>query len=110
MFPGRGCGTSGGPNGRIVWPLAALLEFITVTRRSDDIELRRLVVKVAFIGLGRMGQAMARRLLEADHDLVVYNRTPEKLAGIASLGVGVHKSIGEETGRASCRERWGKYV
>src|SRR3546814_13396497 len=62
---------------------------------SDDIELRRLVVKVAFIGLGRMGQAMARRLLEADHDLVVYNRTPEKLAEIASLGAGVSKSIGE---------------
>src|SRR3546814_4087448 len=42
-----------------------------------------------------MGQAMARRLLEADHDLVVYNRTPEKLAEIASLGAGVSKSIGE---------------
>src|SRR3546814_8309609 len=54
-----------------------------------------MVVKVAFIGLGRMGQAMARRLLEADHDLVVYNRTPEKLAEIASLGAGVSKSIGE---------------
>src|SRR3546814_4222582 len=62
---------------------------------SDDIELRRLAVKVAFIGLGRMGQAMARRLLEADHDLVVYNRTPEKLAEIASLGAGVSTSIGE---------------
>src|SRR3546814_19735482 len=42
-----------------------------------------------------MGPAMARRLLEADHDLVVYNRTPEKLAEIASLGAGVSKSIGE---------------
>src|SRR3546814_14268797 len=54
-----------------------------------------MVVKVAFIGLGRMGQAMARRLLEADHELVVYKRTTEKLAEIASLGAGASKSIGE---------------
>src|SRR3546814_19821327 len=42
-----------------------------------------------------MGQAMARRLLEADHVLVVSNRTPEMLAEIASLGAGVSKSTGE---------------
>jgi 3-hydroxyisobutyrate dehydrogenase-like beta-hydroxyacid dehydrogenase len=36
-------------------------------------------MKVGFIGLGRMGQAMARRLIDAGHDVGVYNRTPEKL-------------------------------
>jgi 3-hydroxyisobutyrate dehydrogenase-like beta-hydroxyacid dehydrogenase len=36
-------------------------------------------MQVGFIGLGRMGQAMARRLIEAGHDLSVYNRSAEKL-------------------------------
>ena len=35
-------------------------------------------MKVGFIGLGRMGQAMARRLLDAGHELAVYNRTTAK--------------------------------
>ena len=34
-------------------------------------------VRVGFIGLGRMGQAMAARVLAAEHDLVVYNRSAE---------------------------------
>lgn len=43
-------------------------------------------MKVAFIGLGRMGQAMARRLLDAGHDLVVWNRTPDRLGELVELG------------------------
>ena len=35
-------------------------------------------MKVGFIGTGRMGQAMVRRLLEAKHDVGVYNRTPRR--------------------------------
>ena len=36
-------------------------------------------MKVGFIGLGRMGQVMARRLIDAGHEVGVYNRTPDKL-------------------------------
>ncbi|HZC57211.1 MAG TPA: NAD(P)-binding domain-containing protein, partial [Xanthobacteraceae bacterium] len=43
-------------------------------------------MKVGFIGLGRMGQAMARRLIDAGHDVGVYNRTAEKLKGLTDLG------------------------
>jgi len=43
-------------------------------------------MKAGFIGLGRMGQAMARRLLEGGHDLGVYNRTAEKLKPLIGLG------------------------
>jgi 3-hydroxyisobutyrate dehydrogenase-like beta-hydroxyacid dehydrogenase len=32
-------------------------------------------MKVGFIGLGRMGQAMARRLIDGGHDIGAYNRT-----------------------------------
>jgi 3-hydroxyisobutyrate dehydrogenase-like beta-hydroxyacid dehydrogenase len=43
-------------------------------------------MKVGFIGLGRMGSAMARRLIEAGHEVGVYNRTPEKLKDLIGLG------------------------
>src|SRR6201996_8609993 len=36
-------------------------------------------MKVGLIGLGRMGQAMAGRLLDGGHDVGLYNRTAEKL-------------------------------
>lgn len=52
-------------------------------------------MKVGFIGLGRMGQAMARRLLDAGHDLTVYNRTVDKTAAFAQAGAKVAPSIAE---------------
>ena len=50
-------------------------------------------MKVGFIGLGRMGQAMARRLLEAKHGVGVYNRTPEKIKDIVAGGAKSLNSI-----------------
>jgi 6-phosphogluconate dehydrogenase len=35
-------------------------------------------MKIAMIGMGRMGMNMAKRLLRGDHEIVVYNRSPEK--------------------------------
>lgn len=54
-------------------------------------------MKVVFIGLGRMGQAMARRLLAAGHDLVVWNRTPDRLGELRDLGATVVHSIAQAT-------------
>ncbi|RFU40309.1 NAD(P)-dependent oxidoreductase, partial [Actinomadura logoneensis] len=42
--------------------------------------------KIAFLGLGRMGSAMAGRLLAAGHDLTVWNRSPERAAPLAGRG------------------------
>jgi 3-hydroxyisobutyrate dehydrogenase len=42
--------------------------------------------KIAFLGLGQMGAPMATRLLEAGHDLTVWNRTRERAAPIAERG------------------------
>jgi 3-hydroxyisobutyrate dehydrogenase-like beta-hydroxyacid dehydrogenase len=50
-------------------------------------------MKAGFIGLGRMGQAMARRLLDGGHDLGVYNRTVEKLKPLTGLGAKALDSI-----------------
>jgi 3-hydroxyisobutyrate dehydrogenase len=44
------------------------------------------MAKIAFIGLGVMGGAMARHLATAGHDMTVYNRTQEK----ADAWVAVH--------------------
>jgi 3-hydroxyisobutyrate dehydrogenase-like beta-hydroxyacid dehydrogenase len=43
-------------------------------------------MKVGFIGLGHMGAAMARRLLQAGHIVTVYNRTPSKAQGLIDRG------------------------
>ncbi len=43
-------------------------------------------MKVGFIGLGRMGAGMAANLLQAGHEVTVYNRTPEKIAPLAAQG------------------------
>jgi 3-hydroxyisobutyrate dehydrogenase-like beta-hydroxyacid dehydrogenase len=43
-------------------------------------------VRVAFAGLGRMGVPMARRLLEAGHELTVWNRSPGKAGDLTAAG------------------------
>ena len=52
-------------------------------------------MNVGFVGLGRMGQAMARRVLDAGHELTVYNRTPEKSAALAAAGARIAGSVAE---------------
>jgi len=41
-------------------------------------------MKIAMIGLGRMGMNMAKRLLQGGHEVVAYNRTPQKTDEIVS--------------------------
>lgn len=50
-------------------------------------------MKIGFIGLGRMGQGIANRVLGGGHDLVVYNRSPAKAAGLGKAGAGIATSI-----------------
>lgn len=45
-------------------------------------------MKIGFIGLGTMGGPMARRLLEAGHDVVVHNRTRTREEPLAAAGAG----------------------
>jgi 2-hydroxy-3-oxopropionate reductase len=42
--------------------------------------------KVGFVGLGVMGSPMARNLIEAGHELVLYNRTRRKAEELAAKG------------------------
>lgn len=43
-------------------------------------------MKVAFLGLGRMGVLMARHVLDAGHELVVWNRTPGRAGDLVAAG------------------------
>ena len=54
-------------------------------------------MKVGFIGTGRMGQAMVRRMLEAKHEVGVYNRTAEKAKPLADAGAKILPSIADAT-------------
>jgi 3-hydroxyisobutyrate dehydrogenase len=50
--------------------------------------------------MGRMGRAMGERLMECGHDVVVWNRTPEKAAQLAQAGAIQAKSPAELTAAA----------
>lgn len=43
-------------------------------------------MRIGFAGLGPMGAAMARRLLDAGHELHVWNRSPEKAEPLVAAG------------------------
>ena len=49
-------------------------------------------MRVAFLGLGNMGQGMAARLLTGGHTLTVYNRTATRAAPLMALGARVAES------------------
>ena len=52
-------------------------------------------MKVGFIGLGQMGRAMAGRLLDAGHELVVYNRSRAAADSLQPRGARVAVSPGQ---------------
>ncbi len=56
-------------------------------------------MRIGFIGLGRMGANMVRRLLREGHEVVAYNRTPEKTKEIATEGAEAAFSIAELVGK-----------
>ncbi len=55
---------------------------------------------LAFCGLGRMGAPMAARLLGAGHDLVVWNRSPERASGLVAQGARLASSPAEAASSA----------
>lgn len=52
-------------------------------------------MKIGFIGLGRMGQEIAQRILNDGHELVVFNRTRSKAAELEKAGARVADNIAD---------------
>ena len=50
-------------------------------------------MKLGFIGLGRMGSAMAANLVKAGHEVSVFNRSPGKSSSLVALGA--HEAAGD---------------
>src|SRR5436853_289317 len=53
------------------------------------------MAKIAFLGLGQMGAPMATRLLQAGHEVTVWNRTPDRAKPLAAAGATVARSPAE---------------
>jgi 3-hydroxyisobutyrate dehydrogenase len=52
-------------------------------------------MRVAFLGLGRMGTPMAAHVLRAGHDLTVWNRTPGRATDLVANGAREAKSVAD---------------
>jgi len=64
-------------------------------------------MRIGFVGLGRMGANMVRRLLRDGHEVVAYNRSPDKTREIAGEGAEASFTLAELVGRlAKPRAVW----
>jgi 3-hydroxyisobutyrate dehydrogenase-like beta-hydroxyacid dehydrogenase len=61
--------------------------------------MNKLNHKIGWIGAGRMGYAMAARLLQAGCDVAVYNRTRSKAEPLAELGASIVDTPADLAGR-----------
>ena len=52
-------------------------------------------MRIGFIGIGQMGAGMAARLLQAGHDVVVYNRSRAKAEPLAAKGAIIADSVAQ---------------
>ena len=52
-------------------------------------------MKLGFIGLGKMGLPMTERLLKGGHEVIVYNRSPEKVKTAVRRGAAASSSVEE---------------
>ncbi len=52
-------------------------------------------MKVTVLGLGLMGSRMARRLLDASHEVTVWNRSPDKATALQAAGAAVSPTAAE---------------
>jgi len=53
------------------------------------------MIKIAFLGLGLMGQGMAKNLMESGYELTVWNRSPDKTKAFVDAGATTAKSPAE---------------
>lgn len=52
------------------------------------------MTKIAYLGMGTMGRGMAGNLVQAGHDVTVWNRSPERCADLVSRGAKQAATVG----------------
>lgn len=52
-------------------------------------------MQIGFVGLGKMGGNMVERLLRDNHEIVIYNRTPDKVQEYAAKGATPSSSLAD---------------
>jgi 3-hydroxyisobutyrate dehydrogenase len=57
-------------------------------------------MRIGVAGLGRMGSAIAERLIEVGHDLIVWNRSPDKMKPLVALGATAASTLADLAGQA----------
>src|SRR5439155_17857865 len=67
---------------------------------NDDAARMGRVAKVAVVGLGTMGSGIAQRLLDAGHEVVVWNRMASKVGPLTELGAVAAKNPAEAARRS----------
>src|SRR3981081_453493 len=88
MRPPRGSYNTRAPNACLTRPVA----FRHVTRNTCP---EQCPMELGVIGLGRMGGAIARRLIAAAHPLKVYNRTRSRAEALKTEGAVIADSPAE---------------
>lgn len=56
-------------------------------------------MKVGVAGLGRMGSAIAKRLIDVGHEVTVWNRSPDRAKALADAGAAVAATASELAGK-----------
>ena len=56
-------------------------------------------MRIGIAGIGKMGAAIALRLIEVGHTITVWNRSPDKVKPIAAAGAGVAATPAELASR-----------
>jgi 3-hydroxyisobutyrate dehydrogenase-like beta-hydroxyacid dehydrogenase len=54
--------------------------------RSEEELSRRAIVQIAVLGMGKMGRAVAGRLIAGGHDVAIWNRSPDKAKDLVAQG------------------------
>lgn len=62
---------------------------------DHELSAKQRTMEVGFIGLGRIGAAMAANLLKAGHRVTVFNRSPAKTEALVAQGAKAAVSIAE---------------
>jgi 3-hydroxyisobutyrate dehydrogenase len=73
----------------------SMVQTIVTNGAGDEMADERGDRRLGWLGTGRMGAELVRRLLAAGHDVSVYNRTPAKAQPLATLGAKVVDSAAD---------------